>query len=224
MEKEMAKGEFQAVVFDFDYTLADSSLGAMQCINYALKSLVLPVVNYEKVCQTIGMCLVETYAALGGQKNSPEMEKFISCFIEKADEVMVNLTNLYDTVPKMTQRLKQRDLTLGILSNKNRYRIEAILKRESLCEEFEAIVGAEDVFSHKPDPQGLKLVMEMLGVSPEKVLYVGDSVIDAETARRANVPFVAILSGVTKRSDFSGYNCYKMVEDLTKFTDWLVVL
>src|SRR5262249_51265508 len=53
----MIHDAFKTIIFDFDYTLADSSRGIIQCTNYALLSMGLPSVSDEAVCRTIGMSL-----------------------------------------------------------------------------------------------------------------------------------------------------------------------
>jgi len=80
-----------------------------------------------------------------------------------------------------------------------------VFRRENLLRFFQVIVGGEDVSAHKPDPQGLLAAVDRLGSRHAATLYVGDSVTDAETAKRAAVPFVAVLSGATPIEHFNGY-------------------
>ena len=125
----------------------------------------------------------------------------------------------FESVPATIAALRVLGFPLGIVSTKFRYRIEAILEREGLHDAFGVIVGGEDVAEHKPDPTGLLRAIERLGGVPESTLYVGDSVTDAETAKRASVPFVAVLSGVTSREAFFGYPTYGILESLSELTD-----
>jgi len=55
------KGNIKAVIFDFDYTLADSSKGIIECINYALRELGLNSVTTDAACETIGLSLGDTF-------------------------------------------------------------------------------------------------------------------------------------------------------------------
>ena len=105
-------------------------------------------------------------------------------------------------------------VALGIVSTKFRRRIAEILQRESLVESFEVVVGGEDVVDHKPNPEGLLFAIQQLGCSRSKVLYVGDSTTDAETARRACVPFAAVLSGVTTAEEFGDYRPETIMHNL----------
>ncbi len=201
--KPMKKAE--AIIFDFDYTLADSTEGIYECINYALKCLSLPAVSEYEIKKTIGLSLPETFRKLTNGSNPDGAEDFVRHFIKRADEVMAELSYIYDFVPNTLATLKTTGFPLGIVSTKFRYRINTILRRESLDGLIDLIVGGEDVENHKPDPEGLNIALNGLGVEPAKTFYVGDSPTDAQTARNAGVPFIAVLSGVTGRDGFGAY-------------------
>lgn len=206
----------RAAIFDFDYTLADSSRGAVECINFALKEMGLAEASVEAACRTIGLSLKHTFLALAGEGEAQRCDEFARLFVRRADEVMVGLTELYESVPATIEELHRRDLLLGIVSTKYRYRIEAILEQASLLSFFQVIIGGEDVEEHKPDPEGLFKAIEKLQCTPASVVYVGDSVADAEVTRRASVPFVAVLSGVTERECFDSYDAVAVLENLSQ--------
>lgn len=206
----------RTVVFDFDYTLADSAQGAVDCINFALEQLGLPAAPPESACRTIGLSLPDTLVSIAGPQHAHRSAEFARLFVERADLVMASKTVLLEPVPRVARQLRERGLTLGIVSTKFRRRIEAILRREGLLDLFDVIVGGEDVSRHKPDPEGLELAIGRLGASFQTVLYVGDSVTDAEAARQASVPFVAVLSGVTPREAFQDYVTYEVLDDLSE--------
>ena len=193
------------IIFDFDYTLADSSTGIIESANYALSKLNLPPASDDAIRRTIGLQLTETLKALVGDEYVHLGKAFQDYFVERADEVMSESTFLFDFVPETVRELADRGLNLGIVSSKYRRRIESVLDREGLLGSFSLIVGGEDVTSFKPDPSGLILATGRLSSSKANVLYVGDSLTDAETAKRASVPFVAVLSGVTERHEFASH-------------------
>jgi len=212
---------FRAVIFDFDYTLADSSRGVEECVNYALRNLGLPTVSTMELCKTIGLSLPDTLTSLAGEEHAGKSDEFSRLFVERADEVMTELTVVFKDVPKVVERLKNEGIALGIVSTKFRYRIEEILRREDLLEPFDTIIGGEDVSKHKPDPMGLLKAIERLKSSRSTSLYVGDSVTDAETAKRAGISFVAVLSGVTSRDLFRCYSVFGIIENLGEIIDLL---
>jgi phosphoglycolate phosphatase len=205
----------QAVIFDFDYTLADSSEGVFDCINFALDQMGLDRVSSEAACRTIGLSLSETFLTLGKHHEPHRCEEFHQLFVRRADDVMVSFTQLYEWVPATVEALRERDLKLGIVSTKYRRRINEVLKREAVHDGFEVVIGGDDVKQHKPHPQGLLDAIEELECSRESVIYVGDSVVDAELAKRAGVPLIVVLSGVTPRSHFDNYEPLAIVENVS---------
>ncbi|GAE89654.1 inorganic pyrophospatase PpaX [Acetivibrio straminisolvens JCM 21531] len=145
---------YKAVFFDFDYTLADSSKGVIECINYALQKMGYPKSSPESICKTICLTLSEAYRELSGDTSDSNAELFRQYFKERADIVMCDGTIVYNTVESVLKRLKSMNLKTGIVSTKYRYRIEDILKRDGLLQYFDVIIGGEDVAAPKPDPEG----------------------------------------------------------------------
>ncbi|MFH1567219.1 MAG: HAD-IA family hydrolase [Gemmatimonadota bacterium] len=204
----------RSVVFDFDYTLADSSRGVCACMEHALRVLGLPAVSPASAVRTIGLSLPVAFRSLLPHADPALAPEFTRLFLEKADEVMVDGTRLYPSVPGTVAALREAGLGLAIVSTKYRLRIEAILARDGLAGAFDVIVGGEDVPVHKPDPTGLLRAVDRLGSGPSTAVYIGDSTVDAETAQRAGVPFVATLTGTTARADFAPFPVQAFVDEV----------
>lgn len=217
----MNTAELRSVIFDFDYTLADSSQGAFECINFALRTMGLDHVSQEAACRTIGLSLSETFLTLGEHHEPRRCDEFHELFVQRADQVMVELTALYETVPATVEALRQRGLKLGIVSTKYRRRINEVLKREGLLDQFDVVIGGDDVEHYKPHPQGLFEAINKLEISPESVVYVGDSQVDAELAKRAEVPLVVVLSGVTPQEHFDNYEPLALLENISHLPAFL---
>lgn len=205
----------KGIIFDFDFTLADSSKGVYECVNYALIKLNIRKSTEKEINNTIGNTLEQTFVMLSGIRDKTKIKKFKSYFIERADEVMTNLTNLYPNTPKVIKILKNKGFKLGIVSTKFRYRIKNILARERLLNFFEVIIGGEDVQNLKPHPSGLLLAIGELNLQPSEIIYVGDSVIDSETAFNAGTSFIAVLTGVTPKNNFNRSQVNSFIKDLT---------
>lgn len=219
----LMENNFKTIIFDFDYTLADSSRGICECVCYALRNLELPEVPAETICRTIGLTLPETFITLCGEQHRDKTEEFLRYFKTRSDEVMNDRTILFECVPAALSILKTKGIKLGIVSTKYRYRIEGVLRREGIYELFDLIVGGEDVANHKPDPEGLLTAIGKLGNTHSSCLYIGDSVTDAETARRAGVRFAAVLSGATGRGSFSEYQVVKFFDTLEELPEFIEV-
>jgi phosphoglycolate phosphatase len=211
------------IIFDFDFTLADSSKGVVKCVNYALKKLNFSEFADEEIKKTIGLSLDQTFIKLTGKLYLDKIEKFKYHFIEKADEVMTNNTKLFTETPSVIKFLHSKSIKLGIVSTKFRYRIKNILSREALLDYFDVIIGGEDVQSLKPNPIGLLEAIKELNLSISQIIYIGDSVIDAETARRGGISFVAVLSGVTPRKMFSRYQVREYLNNISELPKLLCI-
>lgn len=196
----------KAIIFDFDYTLGDSTNGIALSVNYALEQLGYAHKNIEDIKKTIGLSLKETYFVLTVNDNLAEAEQFAKLFKEKADEVMVENTELYEGVKELLQQLRAKGYKTAIVTTKFHYRIEQILSKFEANDLVDLIVGAEDVKVEKPNPEGLLWAIEHLKLEKEEVLYVGDSLVDARTAENAGVDFAAVLTGTTTVEEFEKYS------------------
>ena len=203
-----------AVIFDFDLTLVDSSAGFLDCHAFAARTLGLPLPEPATILGTIGTPLPLAYPRLVGDRHPELVDEYIRLYQARADAVMTGLTVTLPGVRATLIALREARLPLAIVSQKLRYRIEAVLERDALRDFFSTLIGGEDLTALKPDPEGLLKAATGLGVAPAAALYVGDTLIDAEAAKRAGMPFVAVLSGVTPAEAFSAYEVRAVLDSV----------
>jgi phosphoglycolate phosphatase len=178
----------------------------------------LPLASDAAVRQAIGLSLPNILTALAGDAYSKCVDEFTRLFFQRADETMVALAEFYAGVPQTMKALRRHGIQLAIVSQKRRRYIQPILARENLLEAFEVIVGGGDA-PYKPNPEGLLQAVVRTNSDRQNCLYVGDSVTDAKTARRAEIAFIAVLSGVTPRAAFERYDVYAVLEDVSGLLD-----
>lgn len=210
----------RALLFDFDYTLADSSDGIVRCTNHALEQLGFPAADPDAIRRTIGLPLETMFRLLTGQPPAapPEFRRhFVAC----ADEVMVPSTSFYPGVPEAVRALAAGGVRLGIVTTKYAYRVQAVLRRDGLEEVFGTVIGSDGVAAPKPDPAGLHLALARLGAEREQALFVGDSTTDAEAARRADVAFIGVLTGPTSRAELEAYPQVGVLASAADLPAWL---
>lgn len=212
--KNDMKKRYKVILFDFDYTLGDSTDGIAKSIAFGLEQLGEQQQELDKIRKTIGMTLKEAYRTLTGNMDEERALLFESYFKQKADEVMVDGTNLYEPTRRTIEVLRERGCKIGIVTTKYHYRIDAILAKFGMNDMVDVIVGGDDVKRQKPAPDGLLYAMNVLGGADEEILYVGDTVIDAKAAKNANVDFVAVLTGTTVAEEFATYPVKMIFEDL----------
>lgn len=203
-------------LFDFDYTLADSSRGIVLCFRHVLQRHGYDQVSDEQIKRTIGKTLEESFSLLTGQTDVDVLAGMKSEYTEKAAECMTANTVLYPETKSVLQVLKEQGARLGILSTKYRFRIRELVDREFPAGFFDVIIGGEDVQAPKPSPEGLLKALEQLGVDKAHTLYVGDSVVDALTAQAAGVDFAGVLHGVTTREELQAYPHQSITSTLSR--------
>lgn len=208
------KKKYDTYLFDFDYTLADSSQGIVMCFRDVLERAGYTEVSDETIKRTIGLTLEEAFTEMTGVEDAATLSTWRKEYVRKADEVMNAATKLFEEVPAVLSKLKERGAKTGIISTKYRYRIEDFLLRHFKKLPVDIIIGGEDVKTAKPSPEGLLQAISRLGADPDKVLYCGDSTVDAATAVNAGVDFVGVLHGVTPRTELERYPNVAVVDNL----------
>jgi phosphoglycolate phosphatase len=214
---------WRAILFDFDYTLVDSSPGIITCANYALAQLNLPPAEPERIRATIGLSLAETFILLTNLREPELQAGFVRYFVQHADEIMIDSTTLYESAREVIPALQQRGFKLGIVSTKFRRRLEGVLEREGLNDCFSILVGGDTIANQKPAPDGLLLAARLLALDATDCLYVGDNPVDAQAARQAGMDFIGLLSGPASMVAFDHEKPLALLQNLAELPRWLDV-
>lgn len=196
---------YKTYLFDFDYTLADSSKGIVICFRNVLSKHQFTNITDEAIKRTIGKTLEESFNILTGITDSEQLAKFRQEYRLESDIHMNANTIIYPDTVYTLKGLKEKGFRIGIISTKYRFRILSFLENHLPEEFFDVIVGGEDVRNAKPSPEGLYFALEQLGSNPKETLYIGDSTVDAKTALNAGVDFAGVLSGMTTSQELERY-------------------
>ena len=213
--------KYQAVLFDFDYTLGDSTQPIVAANTAALTAMGWPAPEREAVRRTIGYTLEDGYTMLTGDRDEAHRQKFFLLFREYAAPMMARDTVLFPGAAELISWLRDSGVSAGIVSTKNRDVLEEIFDKENLRDKLALVVGGRDVTRAKPDPEGLNFAVDRLKADKADVLFCGDTVIDAEAARRAGVDFCAVLNGITPAEAFAEYPHVYIAPNLASLQDWL---
>lgn len=207
---------YQVYLFDFDYTLADSSRGITLCFRHVLERNGYAGVTDEAIRRTIGKTLEESFSILTGVTDPDRLAAFKAEYRREADVYMTPNTRLFPETLRVLRTLKERGAKIGIISTKYRFRIHDTLDQHLPADFLDIVVGGEDVSRAKPDPEGLLYAIRQLGVKKKRVLYIGDSTVDAETAQAAGVDFAGVTHGVTTADELAAYPHRRIMDSLTE--------
>ena len=189
------------VVFDLDGTLIDSAGDLARSVNAALERLApgTPPVPLDRVRTFIGDgAAVLVARTLGAAGLSVSTEEALPVFLDCYRARLLDTTVLYAGVLESLDALGDR--TLAVLTNKPGDMSRRILDGLGVAGRFARICGAGDVPAKKPDPAGLRLILEQTGIPPEAAVLVGDSAIDVRTGRAAGVRTVGVTYGLDPAS------------------------
>ncbi len=206
---------YAAYIFDFDYTLVDSSRGIVTCFRHVLDRHGHAGATDTDIKRTIGKTLEESFSILTGIRDAGTLADYKREYVKTADIHMTANTFFFPETTEVLEALKSQGAVLGVVSTKFRYRILDLFEKAGRAGLVDFVVGGEDVAAAKPNPEGLLSAVDRAsGGRKSEVLYVGDSVVDAATAQAAGTDFAGVLHGVTTREELEAYPHVAVVDDL----------
>lgn len=203
---------YDAYIFDFDYTLADATEPVVGSFLYALEKMNLQKSSRQDIINTIGIPIGESYTILTGDDSEEGIELFKKYQKEKSDEITVPNTVFIGDAKEVLQILKNRGKKIGIVSSRWGQRINDIFENLNSRELIDFIIGTEHVENYKPNPEGLFKMIDM--IDAKNPLYIGDSYIDAQAAQNAKIDFVGVTTGTTSREKLESYPHIAVLDDL----------
>ncbi|EGF57622.1 HAD-IA family hydrolase [Bacteroides fluxus] len=210
---------YTTYLFDFDYTLADSSRGIVTCFRIVLTRHGYTEVTDDDIKRTIGKTLEDSFSILTGITDATQLAGFKEEYRKEADTHMTVNTVLFLETKSVLVALKDSGARIGIISTKYRYRIKELLDQHFPANFMNIIVGGEDVKTAKPSPEGLLFALKQLHATKAETLYIGDSTVDAETAQAAGVAFAGVTHGVTTAKELGKYPHWKIMSTLNELLE-----
>jgi len=189
-----------AIVFDLDGTLIDSAPDLHAAANRLLNAEGYGGLSLAQVKSFIGngvpVLVAKVAKAAGMDQSQASLSALTARFVSDYDSHSSDLTTLYPGVLQALSALRARDVKLGVCTNKPEVPTQNILSALQLDEFFDVVVGGDTLPVRKPDPKPLLAAFGSLGDG--RRIYVGDSEVDANTARAASVPFGLFTRGYRK--------------------------
>lgn len=212
---------YQAIFFDFDYTLGDATASIYEGFCYGFQQMGYPQPELEAVKATVGHLLEDEFTMITGEAGPAKRAEFRRWFQEKVADTQAEKTLLLPGAAELICALHSRGIKVGVVTSKRGETLGKILSRHGLLEVMDFTIGGEQVSTPKPDPEGLNAGVAALGLDKAAVLYCGDTTIDAATAQNAGVAFAAVLNGTTPASAFADYPHVHIAPDLIELRSWL---
>lgn len=191
------------IIFDLDGTLINTIDDLGQACNHALSACGFPTHKIEDYPRLVGNGINKLIERALPEEHRQEATvlRLREYFVPYYDAHNCDLTHPYDGIPELLAALKAAGHTLAVASNKYQAATEKIVA-QLFPNTFDVVLGERDGIARKPDPQIVWDIVERTAQSAyslelrgKGILYIGDSLVDAETAKAANLPFIACTWG-----------------------------
>ena len=207
------------IIFDLDGTLINTISDLGQACNHALAACGFPTHKIEDYPRLVGNGvnkLIER-ALPEEHRNEETVLRLREYFVPYYDEHNCDFTRPYDGIPELLEALRQKGdeamrrkgerWFLAVASNKYQAATEKIVA-QLFPGVFDLVLGEREGVERKPDPQIVYDILEAKGerleAKGEEILYIGDSLVDAETARAAGATLVLCTWGFGTREQMEG--------------------
>jgi phosphoglycolate phosphatase len=187
---------WKAVLFDLDGTLVETAPEIADAVNDTLAHL-----GHAPAAQSLvdgwighgtGELLIQALAWSRGRsaeqvRQDADLAGILSVFSQHYRSRCGTRSRLYPDVRETLTDLRARDCRLALVTNKEGHYTDIVLRTHKLLPMFDQVIAGDSLPTKKPDPAGVLACLEQWGLRPEQALFVGDSSIDAATARNAGV-------------------------------------
>lgn len=184
---------YDLLVFDLDGTLIHSAPDIVASLQRTLRRLGRTVLPDERIVAAIG----NGVRTLIERTSEPPHEPVIAAFMAEYAEHLLDGTRLYDGVAETLAALPHPKI---VLSNKPEALSKKAVEGLGIARHFAGVYGGDSFPVRKPDPE----VLRRAAGGARRPVLIGDSGVDARTARAAGVPFVAVTYGYAKPGELDG--------------------
>jgi len=204
----------KVVLFDMDGTLMYTLDDLTNSVNHALESL-----GYE----SRSVKEVEGYVGNGIKKlveralpdNKEKLEEAYKITIDHYHLHAMDESKPYEGAVNVLKKLREIDIKIGIVTNKNQSAAEAITAKyfDNL---IDVVIGVKKFRKLKPDADPVHLALKKLKVNNYEALYVGDSEVDLQTANNAGIDFIGAAWGYKEEKFLRENGASQVIKDISE--------
>ena len=199
------------IFYDLDGTLVDTREDISQAANHMRAQLGMGPLSREEICSYVGFGLRQLVQNCLQTEDAQRTEQGLSIYRSFYREHLLDHTALYPGVREVLDYFRGR--LQAVVTNKPNPASRQILQALGVADYFMEILGGDDGYPKKPDPAGLRAILDRSKVEPHQALLVGDSPIDIQTGTRAGVATVVVAQGFSPREELVAAKPEEFVED-----------
>lgn len=182
----------QAILFDFDGTLADTLPYYIKAYDETLHSFGFTFSNEEIVKQCFGKRETDICISLGIPQKAAE---FTNMYVQHIKELFSEV-RLFDDTVKTLELLNAKKIRMGIITFQYRWYIDKMVDRLGLKHYFDITLTVDDVIHPKPNPEAITKACSFFDLEPARAMMVGDAKSDVNMAKAAGCTSVLFCPSV----------------------------
>ena len=193
---------YEIYLFDLDGTLLDTLDDLTSAVNAALSAYGFGLRSKAEVRSFVGNGIKALIERAIGEKNHPNFSGVFTAFKEYYKMHCKDQTKPYAGVLDLLKKLNAQGKKCAVVSNKADFAVQELSKEyfgQLIC--FAIGENESAGIAKKPAPDMVKKAMSELGGTKENTVYIGDSEVDLQTAKNADLPCISVSWGF-KDKDF----------------------
>ncbi|MDD3343591.1 MAG: HAD family hydrolase [Sulfurospirillaceae bacterium] len=204
----------KVIIFDLDGTLLDTLEDIAISANFALTSLGFTAEETSKYRYFVGEGVFKLFENIFVSNPQPKeiIQQAVQFFEDHYSKQFSQNTKLYEGVSKMLTFLQKRDFKMAILSNKPDSFVKMCALKYLRQWKFDVVYGAREGVPKKPHPEGALDIVELLHVKPNECYYLGDTMIDMQTANSAGMIALGALWGFRDEAELREHGAKYLVK------------
>lgn len=183
--------KFEAALFDIDGTILDTGQFVFQAFRYSVRTHRGREISWDDFSRVVGRPLEECYILL-----APDCDpkKLAQTHIE-FQQNNLHLSAPFANSVAVLRKLSKSGVKIAAVTTRYSDTLSKTLKLAGIFEFFDAIISADDVTNHKPHPEPVLKALEILMLSAEQAVMVGDADVDILAGRQAGTKTIGATYG-----------------------------
>jgi phosphoglycolate phosphatase len=194
----MPRGQLShaTVVFDLDGTLVDTAPDLANALNDVLTRRGHAPVPLGTIRSSVGLgARTMIDRSLRRANAHDDVDAMLADFLRHYEANIAAESRPFPGAVASLEALRSEGARLALCTNKREDLTRKLLAALEIERHFHGIAGRDTFAVAKPEPGHLTQVIALAGGAPSRAIMVGDSAVDIETARRANVPVIQVSFG-----------------------------
>lgn len=208
------------ILFDFDGTVFDTAEGITKCVQYALNKMGIEAELNELLCFA-GPPLTEMFALKYGMSEEKAQEA-TALYRERYKPIGWEECRPFEGMHELLQRLKQAGKTVAVATSKPEHLAVQILDKYGMIGDFDLICGAAPDGSRGKKWEVIEYALEVLGVSAEEAIMVGDRKYDVIGAKKCGLDCVGVRFGYAEPNELEEHGAVYIAETPDDLYEYLM--